>query len=254
MKLHRTSTDYIDLKVISSDPTYYQNIEMIKKTSNKYATIDRGKNSDYYESVITVDGTIDEISNFANFIDFTRKYFAHAPYLTDMNISERVFGDNIDYSTFIYISILDVSEIQQFNLSRYTIDITIRTVNGWLNFIGTPTLPKINNVDHNYVFINKREQNFNDTYFGNVYINARNVIQSSCSIETILSLSDAINIQEFYRQQRKQRFQMRSEDFELDNPFNDGSSYPYTVRMMELNVIPISPNYRRVSFMLEREI
>ena len=261
MILKKNSSEYVNLKIIESRPTYYQAVELLEKTSGEYASIDRGFASDYYECELTIDGKRDEILSIDNFINSILEtgddpFISSTPYITDLNDGERPFGDNISYEGLTcFITIIEKGDVVQTNLNRYTLRFTIRTTSADLYFKGSTDFPKIENITHNISRTNT-PQFFNfDTYEGsqfNYFTTQRN---NECVIDSIMDVESAIDLQEWFRNQRKQPFTMRKDDFGMEYPFGDqyewgdynGSNYYFRAIMTNLDVQYISPSHRAVS-------
>lgn len=248
-----------EYRVHSIAPSVQLQYKMIEKDDGTFVVSDRGLNSDIYESTFTVVGSIATIEQLHSSI---RRYGEHLTIVVQNN-SENLFGDNIEVNHGgVGCTIMEYGTIQQRIISTAELTLKVRGNRQDLVFRGASVLPSMKCILTGYWTKTTLGTTTKDTYNGTMKYSdsLKDVYESELS--TVLSIDDAIGLQNWYRNQRGEVFSMTADNWGVEQPFrgvDDGGlkppigDYPYTVRMIALTIEPFGPTHRKCTMMIRKD-
>ena len=242
----------MEVKIVESTPSIEWGWEFVEKSNNEVVIVDRGSNSDVYETSVIVESyRYNDINNLRQYLLALRS--GDRVTLEGINSSERLFGDMFNYSTATFhASLLNVTPIEQIAFNSFACGFSLRLAS-FPMFTGETSLPVIRGVH----VTDRREQEWrrknevsynNDTFISDV--GSSNDIER-IELEATLPLNDAISLQNFHRLQRGKVFMMRNDNWFIKSPFWE-ETYDYPVFFEEFTVEEISPGYRLFNITLRR--
>lgn len=248
-----------EYRVHSIAPSVQLQYKLTEKDDGTFVVVDRGTASDIYESTFTILGKTSIVEELHSSI---RRYGAHLTIFIQNN-SENLFGDNfvVGY-TGVDCTIMQYGEVRQRLISTSELTLTVRANNSNLIIRGSSLLPSMKCILTGYWTKTTLGTTTKDTYNGMMsYADSLKDIHET-ELSTVLSLEDAISLQNWFRQQRGGMFVMEESVWGVDKPFRDVNNaglkpdiagYPYNARMMSLSIEPFGVSHRRCTMLLRKE-
>jgi hypothetical protein len=244
-------------RVYSVTPAVKLQYKLVERDNGTAITIDRGVNSDMYESTFTIIGETADVEEVQ--LSINRNTHIN---ISSINSDEAIFGDNVNYSGVISCVVIEISQLKQRLKGTSEITLTIRAERSNITFIGQAVLPQIKCVSTGYWTKTTLGQTINDSYTGinNISDSVKDVYE--CELQSVLNFDDAQKLQEWYRLQRGREFTMLEADWGVDKPFRDINQngtkpqvgdYPYQARMLSLSIERFGVKHRKVTITLRKE-
>lgn len=228
--------------------------KLIPVTSLRYKILDRGYTSDQYTCKIECIGKEDTINTIYNFLIKCKSvgYSDVKMILSEVNTCESPFGLNVDYTKQNTCILIGTPEKKQKSFNVYSIEFELKAVN--LFFKGTPSIPSLGCIwDGWWGGFKEIGRDVIDSYNNDNFINIRDYEERKfiATINTS-NLTDAINLEEFYRTQRGQVFTLTDTSIGVSYPFGSDeiSFVEYDVILEDLQVEYMSPDYRKYTLTL----
>jgi hypothetical protein len=139
-------------------------LKWIQTSNGNYYATDRGASSDVYNCSISTYGKEDEINNFLNEIESNRLSDSHIFAMYGFNSGEKIFGADIDYSGYLGVTIIEISDRVQKTWKGFRLDLKLRSLSP--SFIGTASFPSLLHLDIGYTGTARLAVNKFDSYTG----------------------------------------------------------------------------------------
>lgn len=181
--------------------------------------VDRGVEEDSYKSIITVHGTKDQILTFLRELELNRdkrpqenpNKISNVIELSGFNISEKIFGADIDYSRSIVVTPIISSRVQR-TINTWSVDLEL--ISQDITFLEPilPTFPKINFVSNDFMadFNNSINKQFSLNNF--FWIRDHNSDSGGFSGTIQFSQKEMVRVRSFHRTNRGLTFDLPTID------------------------------------------
>ena len=209
-------------------------LEWRKLSSGNYYAVDRGAQSDVYEAEIALSGTFAQVSEFIDAVQANRVATLNANVieLSGFNDAEKIFGADIDYSTTVYATVLDIDNVTQRTLRGFGVKAILRAISP--TFAATASMPSLRFVDVGYTADSEPTITKNDTYTGSMFYSDYRADAGRLELELLLENADAAAL-------RRQVATVRGGNHTISGisgiayPFGTrrGTTYPATCKILE---------------------
>jgi len=237
----------ITIKVREKYPQYNWGYEWIERSDNTFITLDRGSSSDLYETEIMMSGRYTDITEIYNFLNTSRN--SNQIQMSDVNINESPFGENLDYTSPLNVVVLNVGAIEQDRLNSFKFNFTLRLVS-FPQFVGDILLPDMKCLNHtdsrNTQWARDVMVSYNNDNYAVEKTEDNDIIEFDISLR--LSIEDTKSLLNFYRLQRGQPFIYRAEDWGIR-----GITEDFMVIITNINIQYVSGNSREANLTLRRQ-
>ena len=246
MRFKKNDNSVYNLRVVEATQEIDINYKLVKLSNANYTAIDRGPSTDRYASTFTIEGKTDYINDLVQELTLLRN--AGKDVIIDQ-FEEPVFGDDVDHSIAIACVVEKLAEQKTPVLNKQIIMITFLTTD--LSFIGTPSIPILNCLQHNWEGYGEWNAHVNETYNrSNFFVDNEAdtyVFEGTYS----LSFEDNKSLLSFQKHQRGDDFIINEADWDVEQMFGgfitDGQ---HTVKLLEINYSRISPVRRDATIKL----
>jgi len=137
----------------------------IELSNGAVTAVDRGYQSDTYDTTFTVAGKLAAVESALTLIELNRTYYGSNQLITITQVesTEHIFGEDVDHNG-LTMTITEVGPITQRSWQVYGVTIRARAVSP--SFLGTPSLPAFRNIHIGRTATTNRTDNKMDTYYG----------------------------------------------------------------------------------------
>jgi len=139
-------------------------LNWIQASNGQYKATDRGYTSDIYEAEFTIRAKEEEVNNFIDAVHDNREAETNYFQLSGFESTEHIFGEDVDYSSPIDVTVLEVSGVKQPFWKTREIKVKTRALSP--NFTGSPSLPSLNCLGIGYETKTDRTITKYDSYYG----------------------------------------------------------------------------------------
>jgi len=210
-------------------------IDWFQLSNGNWAGTDRGSDSDIYEADVDFYGTQSDMEEIINLIEDNRATSAmgaNALQLSNINTSEKIFGEDIDYSGGVYVTTMETGRVQQKTWKGYTLSAKLRLLSP--SFTGSASLPSLSCVNIGYKAYADWTINKYDSYKGNMeYMDHAS---DAGIFEGVfrLSISDMVSMRRYIATQRTSSYTITAID-NLSEMFGTrrGGSFSYTAKLID---------------------
>ena len=141
-------------------------LKWVQASNGVWSTVDRGVTSDIYESEIRIYSKEETINTMINAIYANRIYDTNYFTMSGFLSTEHIFGEDIDYSGNIQVTIVAIEGPVQKTWLGYEATLTVRALSP--TFTYASTLPTLQYLDYGYKgTIEDLTINKYDSYYGN---------------------------------------------------------------------------------------
>lgn len=148
-------------------PVYERALKWAMCSSGKWVAADRGASSDIYKCEVEITGYESTINSFLVAVYNNRIASTGTPNqltLSNFAETEKIFGEDIDYST-VYATVIDLGERQQRSFNSWTLKVKLQAVSP--TFVGNDADSiTLNHWDFEYTGDNDNTINKYDSYSG----------------------------------------------------------------------------------------
>lgn len=242
MKLLKNDGNYMELYPTSYEQNILINYEHVPTTSSKWRSIDRGVQSDRYETVLTFKGSQEYISDILFEINELRK--ANKPLILS-EFDEHYFGEHIDYTNPLSTVVFDMEKQSNISWKMQTFTVKLLLNNPvFLGDIGYPFPLKC--VSHQWEGYNTWNKTISETYYRDVYFTDMECDQYTFTGKFILNNIALTKFYNWYRTiVRGNELSINDSDFGVNNMFGA------TISATSHEVIITSLRYERISPLLK---
>jgi hypothetical protein len=237
----------ITIKVREKYPQYNWGYEWMERSDNSLITIDRGSTSDVYETEIIISENYNNITTIYNFLNNSRT--VPSIQISDVNVNEAPFGENLDYTSPLNVVVLNVEPIEQTQLNSFKFSFTLRLVS-FPQFVGDDGLPNMKCLDNtdsrNTQWARDVLVSYENDNFAVEKTMNNDIFEIDISLK--LSIEDTKSLLNFYRLQRGKPFNYRAEDWGVR-----GITEDFMVIITNINIEYISGNSRKANLTLRRQ-
>lgn len=141
-------TTTIDLKVSDYKNNSKFAIDWFRVSNGNYKAIDRREEADIYQAELKITGDDANIKNIIDLIKVNRDAENHTLTLSEFASDECIFGQHIDYTQNLNVTVLDYSKLKNRSLNTSEFTFEIRLLNP--AFTSNTTFPELNFLDFGY--------------------------------------------------------------------------------------------------------
>lgn len=123
-------------------------LNWIQTSDGNFKCTDRGSTVDYYEAEIDLIAKEEEINQFVSAVYNNRFYDSNHFSMSGFESTEHVFGEDVDHSGAIDVTVLEVSNISQPSWKVRSVTAKVRALSP--SFVGTASLPVLRCLDIGY--------------------------------------------------------------------------------------------------------
>jgi len=247
------NANYIVANLYDYKPSVTLSYSLVRVTSLRYVSLDRGEASDKYETEITITGDQSKIDSIMTLLlNAQRKATGSATYLTlsDFydNKGEAIFGDNVVYTTPINAIVIETPMKKNISFNLYSITFKLRALT--LVFEGTAVFPSSLTCISSGWSGGPTEWSriINDTYYNDNFISIKNNDDRKFKGTFIATIDQSTNLRELYRTVRGTSFILDAIDIGVAEPFGvDKVASTYEVVITDLEFDFFSPLHRQVT-------
>lgn len=139
-------------------------LKWVQAADETYKAVDRGEDSDVYESEIRIYSTEDIVNNFVNMVYANRTYDTNYFTMSGFEGTEHIFGEDVDYSVPITVTILAINGPAQKTWKGYEAVVTVRALSPTFSY--SSALPALQYLDYGYKGAADFTINKYDSYHG----------------------------------------------------------------------------------------
>jgi hypothetical protein len=185
-----TSLDYKTTTVLS--------LSYSQLSNGNYVAIDRSTSADIYECDITTYGRESYIGNIIVGLDSIRNGNGLCQ-LSGFALNEKIFGENVDYSSPLSCVVTDYKLRENNSLNVYKLQLSLRLLSP--TFDATPELPDFHSTCLGTGFKSdiNRALVHNDTYYGDYYLSDKKMDSGIFEGKFNLTSSQLANLREYIR-------------------------------------------------------
>jgi len=206
----------------------------VKLDSLNYNVHDRGANYDFHTATVKVVADETMIDAIINFINDTARDIDYAVELT-LNDSEKLFGENIDYTSAIPCTIADVSLKQNRTKGSFELDITFNAKTAFLTYTGTSGWAGLTCLQYGYESDRTWEYTVNTSYLTGNYISDSRSDAGIFKGSYIIDAEILRNLLEWRRINRGTTMSLTAAQVGIDELFGPKSGVgPWDVKVLSL--------------------
>ncbi len=225
------------------------NYELVRLSSRKYMSIDRGSATDSYGSVIHIEDSNDYIVELLEAIELLR--VNNTPVVIG-DFQENIFGEHIDHTGTIECYVLGITAIKNTSLIVGSLDITLKATG--VSYIGNSTIPIMKCLQSSY------EQTEDRNLVTNVSYN-QDVFQVDHEVDTfifkgtyILSNDQTRDLFAFYRSQRGSPFSIDESNLGITRMFGPNTNTgTHSVIIWDMSYEYVSPVTKKITIELIKQ-
>ena len=139
-------------------------LSWVQCADGNFKATDRGTSVDVYETEFNLYAKEEEINQFVNAVYSNRTAGVCHFSLSGFESTEHIFGEDVDHTGSIDVTILDISDIKQGSWKVRGITVKARALSP--TFIGSPSLPTLKSLDIGYGEAVNRTIEKYDSYTG----------------------------------------------------------------------------------------
>jgi len=207
-------------------------LSWVQCADGNYKATDRGTTVDYYETEFDLYAKEDEINQFISAVYNNRDYDTNYFNMSQFESTEHIFGEDVDHSGTISVTILEISDIKQGSWKTRGISVRARALSP--SFTGSSSLPTLRCLDIGY---NTAMDNTNvkyDSYTGNFsYLDREADVGLFTGVFTF-SIADMRSMRRYLTAERGNTISipaMHGVDFPF-GPYRN-STYPIDVKVID---------------------
>lgn len=217
-------------------------LKWVQTEDNQWHAIDRGYLADTYESEFTVAGKQSTVETFIDAIDDNRAANSNQLTLRGFEDTEHIFGEDVDHqpATSITATILSIGDMVQRSWQVWAVTVRARAVSP--AFVGTATLPDLQNTQIGLAKALEWSINKQDTYYGTYYYADKEypTDRGRLNLTTQLSVANHKNMRRYLATQRGSTISipdisMDAQGFGITNPWGITRplTFPITAKVIE---------------------
>jgi hypothetical protein len=208
-------------------------IKWNQASDGSYHAVDRGYLSDIYETSITFTAKQDEVEQFLDAVEGNRLSGTNYFQMSGFEDSEHIFGEEINYTSPINVTVIEIGEVSQKSWKVWSVTATIRLLSPI--FVGTASLPIFSNIDIGIASSNEYTIKKIDTYYNSFTYSDHGSDVGSFSFTAYLSINDTKNFKRYIQTNRSNDYVLTAEMFPgISNPFTSvRSTWPITAKLLE---------------------
>lgn len=230
MRISGDSINTFDIFITKYKIKYIAGLKWIPVSDNSWKSVDRYNESDQYLctfEVVAIESVIDE---FLTEIEANRQD-SNELTLSNFNISEKIFGANIDYSNNLLCTVTKINPKKQKEIGIYSISVTIKLImdkdtSGLFN--AGSSLPELL-IFTGYDIKTNRTVTHLMTYNDDMFYADENADSGVLSIEVIFDSDQMSDFRNYIRNVRGDAFSLPAIGG-ISKPFGIGTSYPISVK------------------------
>lgn len=207
-------------------------LKWIKLSSGLYKATDRGASSDIYESEFRIYAKEEEVNQFIEaWYDNRSVSSTNVFTLSGFESTEHIFGEDVDHSVPIDVTILEISDIKQGKWKTREITVKVRALSP--SFVGTPSLPTLECLEIGYTISLDQTINKFDTYNGSFTYQDYNADVGELVGIFNFSVEDMKSIRRYFTTQRDATISIPN-ILGVEYPFGPyrNSTYPIDVKII----------------------
>lgn len=192
----------------------------VQSSNGQWSAVDRGIASDVYKTTVTLTAKQPEIEQFINAVEANRLNGANYFSLSGFESTEHIFGEEIDYTSPLNVTVLSIKELKQKSWKVWSIAVVMQLLSPIAFASTTPSFVPLLNVDVNIKKTNDYTVNKIESYQGSYTYLDHSSDSGIIEIDCLLSLSDTVKIKRFNEINR-------SDSIALTQAHMPGISYPF---------------------------